>query len=71
MIRDEALGLKTADVIIWCLVRAIIHLKIPLTNEYASSGGTVIGMGKVKELREKPAPSPLNPPQISHDVTCD
>jgi hypothetical protein len=41
------------------------------TDKYASNGGTVTGRGKLKELGEKPAPTPLNTPQISHEVTSD
>jgi hypothetical protein len=33
--------------------------------------GIMISRGKLKSLREKPAPAPLCPPQILHDVMQD
>jgi hypothetical protein len=64
-VRDEVLSLKTKDVTMCCLFRAITHLRV------GSNGRMMTYRGKCKKYGEEPAPVPLEPPIISLEVTWD
>jgi hypothetical protein len=51
-------NLKTADVIMRCLIRAIAHLRWVWSN-----GGMMINREKPTKLGKKPAPMSLHPPR--------
>jgi hypothetical protein len=41
-----------------------------IDNDYGAVGGMRVGSGN-RSTRRKPAPVPLRPPQIPHDLTWD
>jgi hypothetical protein len=45
-------------------------LIVPAPDDYGAIGGMRIGRGN-RSTRRKPAPVPLFPPQIPHDLTWD
>jgi hypothetical protein len=55
---DEVSNLKTKDMIMCCLFRAITHSDIFVW----SNGGMMISKGKSKKFGEKPASVPLHLP---------
>jgi hypothetical protein len=61
--QDEAPNLKTKDMILWCLVRAITRLRDG-DKRIWSNGGVIITTGKTKKKKicKKPVSVPFYPP---------
>jgi hypothetical protein len=50
------------------LIRLLYQPRMIDDDEYGAVGGMRIGRGN-RSTRRKPAPAPLRPPQIQHDLT--